>query len=106
MLSQRENPVSLRFKDVSYSPRLFPSSPPDSWYAIDLLKHKSQSDVVADGAADWVVDERKMRERLKKEKEVTTIWFLDLRKISYGPQTHPSTKWLLELRSYAVGLYL
>ncbi|KAL0957180.1 hypothetical protein HGRIS_003272 [Hohenbuehelia grisea] len=42
----RHSAQSLRFKD----------------------KHKSQP-AAADGAADWVVDEREMRDRLKKEKE-------------------------------------
>ncbi|KAL0957129.1 hypothetical protein HGRIS_003221 [Hohenbuehelia grisea] len=34
-----------------------------------LLKHKSQPDAAAEGAAAWAVSEREMRERLRKEKE-------------------------------------
>lgn len=36
---------------------------------VDLLRNKSQPEAAAEGAAAWVVSEREMRERLKKEKE-------------------------------------
>jgi chaperone BCS1 len=35
----------------------------------DLLKNKSQPDAAANGAAEWVISERQMRERLLREKE-------------------------------------
>ena len=35
----------------------------------DLLKNKSQPEAAANGAAEWVISEREMKERLKREKE-------------------------------------
>jgi chaperone BCS1 len=34
-----------------------------------LLKNKSQPEVAANEAGNWVISEREMRERLKREKE-------------------------------------
>ena len=42
-------------------------------FLVDLLRNKSQPDAAADGAAAWVVSEREMRERLKKEKEAREL---------------------------------
>ena len=36
----------------------------------DLLKNKSRPEEAAQNAAAWVVSEREMRERLKKEREL------------------------------------
>ena len=41
--------------------------------AVDLLRNKSQPEAAAEGVAAWVVSEREMRERLKKEKEAREI---------------------------------
>lgn len=35
----------------------------------DLLKNKSRPEAAAEGAAAWVVSERELREKLKKERE-------------------------------------
>lgn len=35
----------------------------------DLLKNKSRPEAAAEGAASWVISEREMREKLKKERE-------------------------------------
>jgi chaperone BCS1 len=35
----------------------------------DLLKNKSRPEAAADGAAAWVISERELREKLKKERE-------------------------------------
>jgi hypothetical protein len=35
----------------------------------DLLKNKSRPESAADGAATWVITERELREKLKKERE-------------------------------------
>lgn len=40
---------------------------------VDLLRNKSQPEAAAEGVAPWVVSEREMRERLKKEKEAREI---------------------------------
>lgn len=40
---------------------------------VDLLRNKSQPESAAEGAAAWVVSEREMRERLKKEKEAREL---------------------------------
>ncbi len=40
---------------------------------IDLLKNKSRPEDAAEGAAAWVVSEREMKERLKKEREAREI---------------------------------
>lgn len=40
---------------------------------VDLLRNKSQPEAAAEGAAAWVVGEREMRERLKKEKEAREL---------------------------------
>jgi hypothetical protein len=37
---------------------------------IDLLKNKSRPEAAAEGAAAWVITERELREKLKKEREV------------------------------------
>lgn len=39
----------------------------------DLLKNKSQPEVAANDVAKWVISEREMRERLKREKEEREI---------------------------------
>jgi hypothetical protein len=36
---------------------------------LDLLKHKSRPEVAAKEAETWVVSEREMKERLRREKE-------------------------------------
>jgi hypothetical protein len=38
-------------------------------YPADLLKNKSRPEAAAEGAATWVVTERELREKLKKERE-------------------------------------
>jgi chaperone BCS1 len=35
----------------------------------DLLKNKSRPETAAEGAPEWVVAERELREKLKKERE-------------------------------------
>jgi hypothetical protein len=35
----------------------------------DLLKNKSRPETAAEGAAAWVITERELREKLKKERE-------------------------------------
>ena len=40
---------------------------------LDLLKYKAQPDAAANGVEDWVVSEREMRERLKREKEAREV---------------------------------
>ena len=35
----------------------------------DLLKNKSRPEAAAEGAAAWVISERELREKLKKERE-------------------------------------
>ncbi len=35
----------------------------------DLLKNKSRPEAAAEGAAGWVVSERELRDKLKKERE-------------------------------------
>jgi len=40
---------------------------------LDLLKNKSQPETAANDAADWVVSEREMKERLKREKEAREV---------------------------------
>ena len=35
----------------------------------DLLKNKSRPEAAAEGAAAWVITERELREKLKKERE-------------------------------------
>jgi chaperone BCS1 len=35
----------------------------------DLLKNKSRPEAAAGGAASWVISERELREKLKKERE-------------------------------------
>lgn len=40
---------------------------------LDLLKNKSQPEAAANGAAAWVISERELRERLRKEKEAREI---------------------------------
>ncbi|KAG8214091.1 hypothetical protein J3R82DRAFT_10849 [Butyriboletus roseoflavus] len=52
----------------------FADSIPDDEFSVAalqgyLLRNKSQPETAAEGAAAWVVSEREMRERLKKEKE-------------------------------------
>ncbi|KAI9571183.1 hypothetical protein HD554DRAFT_2203657 [Boletus coccyginus] len=52
----------------------FADSIPDDEFSVAalqgyLLRNKSQPEAAAEGAATWVVSEREMRERLKKEKE-------------------------------------
>ncbi|KAF8444830.1 hypothetical protein L210DRAFT_318091 [Boletus edulis BED1] len=56
----------------------FADSIPDDEFSVAalqgyLLRNKSQPEAAAEGAAAWVVSEREMRERLKKEKEVHDI---------------------------------
>jgi chaperone BCS1 len=36
---------------------------------VDLLKHKSKPEDAANGVEAWVVSEREMREKLKRERE-------------------------------------
>lgn len=36
---------------------------------VDLLKNKSRPEAAASEAAQWVISERELRERLKREKE-------------------------------------
>jgi chaperone BCS1 len=36
---------------------------------VDLLKHKSKPEEAANGVDPWVVSEREMREKLKRERE-------------------------------------
>jgi mitochondrial chaperone BCS1 len=36
---------------------------------VDLLKNKSRPEAAAEGAPAWVVAERELREKLKKERE-------------------------------------
>jgi chaperone BCS1 len=38
-------------------------------YSADLLKNKSRPEAAAEGAAAWVITERTLREKLKKERE-------------------------------------
>ncbi len=38
-------------------------------YPADLLKNKSRPESAAEGAAAWVITERELREKLKKERE-------------------------------------
>lgn len=40
---------------------------------IDLLKNKSRPEDAADGAAEWVIQERELKERLKKEREAREL---------------------------------
>jgi len=40
---------------------------------IDLLKHKAQPEAAASGIEGWVEAERKMRERLQKEKQAREL---------------------------------
>ena len=40
---------------------------------VDLLKNKSRPEVAARDAAKWVISEREMRERLKREREAREI---------------------------------
>lgn len=40
---------------------------------LDLLKNKSQPEAAANGAAAWVISERELRERLRKEKEAREL---------------------------------
>jgi hypothetical protein len=40
---------------------------------VDLLKNKSQPEAAANGAAAWVISERELRERLRKEKEAREL---------------------------------
>ena len=40
---------------------------------LDLLKNKSRPQEAADGAAAWVIAEREMKERLKKEREAREL---------------------------------
>ena len=42
-------------------------------YFLDLLKNKSRPEEAAEGAAAWVVSEREMKERLKKEREAREL---------------------------------
>jgi hypothetical protein len=37
--------------------------------SLDLLKNKSRPEAAAEGAAAWVITERELREKLKKERE-------------------------------------
>ena len=37
------------------------------------MKYKAQPDAAANGVEDWVVSEREMRERLKREKEAREV---------------------------------
>ena len=39
----------------------------------DLLKNKSRPEEAAEGAAEWVIQERELRERLKKEREAREL---------------------------------
>jgi mitochondrial chaperone BCS1 len=39
----------------------------------DLLKNKSRPEIAASGAAAWVIAERELRERLKKEREAREL---------------------------------
>jgi hypothetical protein len=41
----------------------------DVVFSLDLLKHKSRPEVAAKEAVAWVVSEREMKERLRREKE-------------------------------------
>lgn len=36
---------------------------------VDLLKNKSRPEAAAEGAAAWVITERELRDKLKKERE-------------------------------------
>lgn len=40
---------------------------------IDLLKNKSRPEEAAAGAAAWVVSEREMKERMRKEREAREL---------------------------------
>jgi hypothetical protein len=40
---------------------------------VDLLKNKSQPEAAANGAAAWVISEKELRERLRKEKEAREL---------------------------------
>jgi len=40
---------------------------------VDLLKNKSQPETAANGAAAWVISERELKERLRKEKEAREL---------------------------------
>jgi len=58
--------------------KAFADSIPDDEFSVAalqgyLLRNKSQPEAAADGVAAWVVSEREMRERLKKEKEARDI---------------------------------
>ena len=41
----------------------------DTYAHADLLKNKSRPEAAAEGAATWVISERALREKLKKERE-------------------------------------
>lgn len=41
----------------------------DKYAHPDLLKNKSRPEAAAEGAAAWVISERELREKLKKERE-------------------------------------
>jgi hypothetical protein len=41
----------------------------DDIFTADLLKNKSRPEAAAEGAAAWVITERELREKLKKERE-------------------------------------
>ncbi|THH23205.1 hypothetical protein EUX98_g7970 [Antrodiella citrinella] len=43
------------------------------WGMCDLLKNKSRPEEAAGGAAEWVIQERELRERMRKEKEAREL---------------------------------
>lgn len=53
----------------------------------DLLKNKSQPEAAASGAAEWVITEREMRERLQREKEAKEL--KEKLEVSFCPSHHP-----------------
>ncbi|KAG1762877.1 P-loop containing nucleoside triphosphate hydrolase protein [Suillus occidentalis] len=58
--------------------KMFADSIPDDEFSVAalqgyLLKNKSQPEAAANGAAAWVISERELRERLRKEKEAREI---------------------------------
>jgi hypothetical protein len=56
---------------------------------LDLLKNKSRPEDAAKKAAEWVVSEREMRERLKKERELKEK--LAVRVYYHRLSDHPSS---------------
>lgn len=58
--------------------KIFADSIPDDEFSVAalqgyLLKNKSQPEAAANGAAAWVISERELRERLRKEKEAREL---------------------------------